>query len=276
MLERRDARWTFIFLHKPLDFTSDRFLEFERKIAKLDYTIFCGDWHNHCTAERHGRKVYMIGTTGGGHSGSVADDLRYGHMDSVTWVTMAKDGPKVANLALGGIHGDTIQTCATTLGWIEAPLDYPSHLTKEARRRGKSRNSALNPQEVLKGPGYDWHFRHAVMLRQGKVFNAGIEKYKPGARRVMLLGDESASEKASEYKGCQIFDLGFKGDKTENVLWRIQEGALFGFDAHVVVVSVGRHNAKKNTVSEIDEAIDAIVANVREQIPAAEVVVVGR
>ena len=273
IVARSDARWTFIFLHKPLDFVSDRFLAFERRISACNYTVFCGDWHNHCTALRHGKKYYMIGTTGGVHGKSVEEDLRRGIMDSVTWVTVTKKGPVVSNLALSGIHGDTIQTCATTQGWIEVPLDHPSHLAEPPQAYAGETNTALIPVEVMEGPGYDWHFRHAVILRQGMVYRDGIERFSPGKRRVVLLGDETASAQASAYAGAQVFDMGFKGDRTQNVLWRLSQRPLSGFSPHVVVISVGLHNAGENTAEEIEQARTRIVQRVRVQVPDAEVIV---
>ena len=74
MAKQRDARWHFLFMHKPIDWTSDRWLAFERQIAKYDYIVFCGDWHNFCTATRHGKKYYMLGTCGGGWDGEHARD----------------------------------------------------------------------------------------------------------------------------------------------------------------------------------------------------------
>ena len=269
-----DARWTFIFLHKPLDFTSDRWLKFERNINDVNYTVFCGDWHNYCTAVRHGKKLYMIGTTGGNwDSGRVSEDLRYGVMDGVTWVTVTREkGPVVAHLAISGVHdGDTIQSCATTKGWVEAPLDYPSHLSAPPEMYADEKNSALVPAEVMEGPGYDWHFRHAILLRQGKVYASGLEKFEAGKRRVVLLGDESASAAAKDYADSQVFDMGFAGDKTQNVLWRLTQGALAGFEPDVVVVSVGEHNRPANTDAEIEAARARIVSFVRVQAPKAEV-----
>ena len=273
-----DARWTFIFLHKPLDFTSDRWLKFERSINDVNYTIFCGDWHNYCTAVRHGKKVYMIGTTGGNwDSGVVHEDLRYGTMDGVAWVTVTREkGPVVAHVAISGVHdGDTIQSCATTKGWIEAPLDYPSHLAAPPERYADEKNTALVPTEVMEGPGYDWHFRHAVLLRQGKVYAHGLEKFKPGKRRVVLLGDESASAAAKDYADAQVFDMGFAGDKTQNVLWRVIQGTLAGFEPDIVVVSVGANNRSANTAAEIEAARARLVALVRERAPKAEVRLLG-
>ena len=277
MENRKDARWHFLFMHKPIDWTSDRWLAFERRINGYNYTVFCGDWHNHCTAVRHGKKYYMLGTTGGGlDGGRVADDLRHGCMDAITWVTVTKDkGPVVSNLALSGIHGDTIQTCATTMGWIETPLDYPSHRSENPRKYIHERNTALIPEEVMQGPGYDWHFRHAIILRQGRVFGDGLEKFKPGVRRVVLLGDETVSACSPEFgKGWQVFDFGFKGDRIQNVLWRVIEGELKGYDPDVVVISVGKHNDGSNTSEEISAGLSKLEAYVRAEAGRSEVRVV--
>lgn len=271
--KNKDVRWRFFFMHKPLDWTSDRWLDFERKISRYDYTVFCGDWHNHCTAVRHGKKYYMIGTAGGClDCGCTGDDLRYGCLDSVTWVTMTVDkGPIVSTLALSGIYGDTIQTCEKTAGWIEAPLDYPSHRAENPAMYADEKNCALVPTEVMHGPGYDWHFRHAVILRQGRVYADGLEKFKQ-EKRVVLLGDETASDKMGDFgKEWQIFDFGFKGDKVENVLWRVIEGELLGYDPQKIVVSVGRHNRATNTKEEIVSGLHKLEAYVRDRCPLAEI-----
>ena len=266
---RATARWTFIFMHKPLDWMSDRWLKFERSIADVNYTVFCGDWHTHCTAVRHGKKYHLVGTTGGGINGTVWGDMAGGYMDSVTWVTVTKKGPVVSNIAISGVHGDFVQTCATTKGWIEAPLDYPSHLSENPAKYADEKNTALIPVEVMEGPGYDWHFKLAVMLRQGRVFADGLEKFKAGKKRVILLGDETASALAAEYGSeWQVFDMGFAGDRTQNVMWRVIQGTLAGYDPARVVISAGKHNKGVNTEAEIAAAIAKLKGLVRERLGA--------
>ena len=273
--KHKDARWRFIFMHKPLDWTSDRWLALERKINKYEYSVFCGDWHNWCTATRHGKKYYAIGTTGGGWDGNAVPDLRRGIFDGVAWVTVTRDkGPVVAHLEISGVHdGDTVQSSATTRGWIEAPLDYPSHRSENPALYADEKNTALVPVDVEHGPGYDWHFRHAVILRQGRCVPVGYDKLPPG-RRVILLGDETASELKPEYgEGWCVLDFGFKGDRVENVLWRVIEGEIEGHDPERVVISVGRHNRGVNSEDEIAAGIAKLVRYVRARAPKAEILV---
>ena len=47
---------------------------------------------------------------------------------------------------------------------------------------------------------------------------------------------------ASHYAKYGALDLGFGGDKTENVLWRLQHGEIDGFKPKVAVVMIGTNN----------------------------------
>ena len=127
----------------------------------------------------------------------------------------------------------------------------------------------------MEGPGYDWHFRHAVILRQGRIYASGMEKFTPGKRRVVLLGDESAGAAAANYPDAQVFDMGFKGDRTQNVIWRVIQGTLSGYEPDEVVISVGAHNSPENTREEIAAARRKIVRLVRVRVPHAKVTLLG-
>lgn len=261
ILDHKDARWTFLFVHMPIDWTSDKFLAFERKINHVNYTLFCGDWHNHVKAVRHGKNYYMLGTAGGGFDkGVVRDDLRYGIMDSITWVTVTGNGPVIANLQLSGIHDDEIQRCATTMGWIETPLDYPDHRT-------------INDGYDAEGTGdgsYDWHFRHAMILRNDAIV------VKPD---VVIAGDgiihrwggfwwygdkmyprppELDTEFFNNYR---VLNIGFIGDKNENLLWRLRHGELDETSAKYVILHTGMENLKAGDSSE--KTSEGILRNVR-------------
>ena len=180
----------------------------------------------------------------------------------------------IADYAASLIHdGDTIQSCASTKGWIETPLDYPSHRAENPAKYAEETNAALIPVDVEHGPGYDWHFRHALILRQGRCAAAGYEKL-PEGRRVILMGDETASALKSEYgEGWCSIDLGFPGDRIENVLWRVVEGELEGYGAECVVISAGTHNRGANSADEIAAGLANLVAYVRARAPKAEILV---
>jgi serine/threonine-protein phosphatase CPPED1 len=109
----RGARWTFVFLHKPLwierDAEKSGWPEVEKLLAGRSYTVFAGHVHRYQKFVRQGQNYYMLATTGGS---SKMRGLRYGEFDHLTWVTMKKE-PVVANLLLDGIFNDAMQVSDT-------------------------------------------------------------------------------------------------------------------------------------------------------------------
>ncbi len=105
------ARWTLLFMHKPLWTSSEaattagnpdptNWKNVEKLLGDRPFTVFAGHVHHYVQYERSGRKYYHLATTGGG---SQLRGVPYGEFDHVTWLTMEKDGPHVANLLLDGI-----------------------------------------------------------------------------------------------------------------------------------------------------------------------------
>lgn len=111
------ARWTLVFLHKPLWFISERYRSFGMKdstnwpaVEKLlhgrRHTVFAGHAHHYAQFHRNGATYYQLATTGGG---SQLRGIPYGEFDHLMWLTMEKEGPYVANLLLDGIvPGDAV------------------------------------------------------------------------------------------------------------------------------------------------------------------------
>ena len=272
---KTEARWTLIFMHMPIDWTSDKWLAFERQINDIDYTLFCGDWHNHVKAVRHGKNYYMIGTTGGCFDFGVKEDLRYGIMDSITWVTMTRNGPVVSNLRLDGIFGDDIQRCATTKGWIETPLDYPDH---------KTVGDGLD-EERTDGGTYDWHFRHALILRNDAFI------VKP---EVVIAGDgiihrwggldwygDTSYPRPPElnrpfFNEHRVLNIGCIGDKCENLLWRLRHGELEATTPKCVILHIGMENLLAgDTPEKTAAAVMRNVAALHAIVPMAYTYVLG-
>jgi hypothetical protein len=105
------ARWTLVFLHKPLWVTAERDLAegkpdstgwkaVERLLAERPHTVFAGHVHHYVQYRRNGAEYYSLATTGGG---SRLRGVPYGEFDHVVWLTMERDGPRIANLLLDGV-----------------------------------------------------------------------------------------------------------------------------------------------------------------------------
>jgi lysophospholipase L1-like esterase len=72
-------------------------------------------------------------------------------------------------------------------------------------------------------------------------------------------------------------NFGIGGDKTGNVLWRLDHGELDGISPKLVVLMIGVNNlwSGKNTGEEIAGGIRAIVEKLRAKLPQAKVLVLG-
>lgn len=96
------VRWTFVLMHHPIwkyD-THGRFEEVEKALSDRKYTVIAGHEHHYHQAERNGSNYYILSTTG---AGSALRGNYFGEFDHISWVTMADNGPVMANLRLDGI-----------------------------------------------------------------------------------------------------------------------------------------------------------------------------
>ena len=74
--------------------------------------------------------------------------------------------------------------------------------------------------------------------------------------------------------GRCVLNLGYGGDCTQNVIWRINHGELKGYNAKCVVLMVGTNNNSSNDTKpeNVAEAIEKIVAKIRHYQPKAQLV----
>jgi lysophospholipase L1-like esterase len=72
-------------------------------------------------------------------------------------------------------------------------------------------------------------------------------------------------------------NFGIDGDRTQHVLWRIQNGAFDGLKPKVLVLMIGTNNTPKdrNTPPEVIEGVTAVVKAVREKLPATKILLLG-
>lgn len=107
---------------------------------------------------------------------------------------------------------------------------------------------------------------------------------KKGGIDLVFLGDSitdgwrgPAGEEAwkKHFQPLHAANFGISGDRTQHVLWRIQNGELEGIHPKAAVLMIGTNNLGNNTVEQIAEGITAIVQEIHKQQPQTKVLLLG-
>jgi lysophospholipase L1-like esterase len=79
------------------------------------------------------------------------------------------------------------------------------------------------------------------------------------------------------FQPLKAANFGIGGDRTQHVLWRIEQGQLDGIKAKVAVVMIGTNNSNNqdNTEAEILEGVAAIVQQIRTRQPDTKILLLG-
>ncbi|MCB9914014.1 MAG: hypothetical protein H6828_02560 [Planctomycetes bacterium] len=70
-------------------------------------------------------------------------------------------------------------------------------------------------------------------------------------------------------------NYGISGDRTQHVLWRLEEGELARARARLVVLLVGTNNVGRDTPRDIAAGVDALLRQLRRALPQGEVLLLG-
>lgn len=186
------------------------------------------------------------------------------------------------------IGGDeTLSVAWSGPGFAKTPLSA-SALSHSASREKELRrlfdeSRPPGPETVLPVPRTDdwWTARHAELCRRG---------YQKGVK-VAFIGDSITQGWESEGKSAWekhfaplgAINLGIGGDRTQHVLWRLRNGNLAGFlaspddapRAAVLMIGTNNSNGNDNTAVEIAAGIEAIVRELREELPKTKVLILA-
>jgi lysophospholipase L1-like esterase len=113
---------------------------------------------------------------------------------------------------------------------------------------------------------------------------------KKGGVDVLFLGDSITDawrtfNPQNNRGGQRIFDkefapmkaanFGIGGDRTQHVLWRLQNGELDGIEPKVVMLMIGTNNMSADSAEQIAEGVTAIVKEIHKRSPKTKVLLLG-
>ena len=67
----------------------------------------------------------------------------------------------------------------------------------------------------------------------------------------------------------------FGGDKTQNVLWRLNNMDIQNLKPKVAVILIGANSGKENTPHEIADGVKAVIANTQAAFPRVKIILVS-
>jgi len=88
------------------------------------------------------------------------------------------------------------------------------------------------------------------------------------------FGTNGLDELVELKKKYSVLDLGFAGDGTEHVIWRLQNGQSDGYKAKCFMLMIGTNN-KQGPVEDVARGVEKIVGLLRERHPESKVILVS-
>ena len=115
-----------------------------------------------------------------------------------------------------------------------------------------------------------------------KAHDSFLARGKAGPVGLLFLGDSITAGWTraphiweSYYSSFQPANFGIGGDRTQHVIWRIENGELEGLTPKVTVLMLGTNNSSDNTAAEIAAADKKIVQLIRAKIPGTKVLLLA-
>ncbi|GDY19806.1 hypothetical protein LBMAG56_11510 [Verrucomicrobiota bacterium] len=177
-------------------------------------------------------------------------------------------------------------------------LDYP-HVTAEPQKTGwpltaEERAYVVEKPEHDRRPGREsnkhlpklWpqvpsagHFGGDAWLKLHEAHVKTVQENK-GPLDVLLVGDSITIQWGESWKkhfpSYKAVNIGIGGDKTQNVLWRLDHGGVEGLQPKAIVLMIGNNNMFFTPETGIEAAakgIEMCVKNLREKFSAAALIV---
>jgi lysophospholipase L1-like esterase len=128
--------------------------------------------------------------------------------------------------------------------------------------------------------------RHAQFLQMAKKGNIDLLFVGDSITDLWRYAGFGKTIWDKTFEPLKTANFGIGGDRTQHVLWRMQNGELAGFKAKCIVLLIGTNNlslpnpnapnaAMPNSPHETAEGIKLIVATIRSRQPIAKILLLG-
>lgn len=167
---------------------------------------------------------------------------------------------------------------------METDADEPRN--KEAMAEVNAKNPAIEDTTAIVAPVSPpgtptprievpewWRQRHESM--NARVKQGNVELIFIGDSIMQRWEQEGRDVWERRYRQRHAVNLGIDGDRTQQVLWRLDHGNIDGIAPKLAVLMIGTNNILGAPVEDIAQAIEAVVGRLRTKLPATKVLVLG-
>jgi lysophospholipase L1-like esterase len=138
-------------------------------------------------------------------------------------------------------------------------------------------NTATNPVPL----GAGWVKRHEGFVAQAK--QGGIDVLFMGDSITDFWRNRGSNVWNQYYAPMHAANFGISGDRTQHVLWRMDNGELDGIHPKVVVLMIGTNNTGKerdkktprNSPPQVIEGVTAVVNDIRTRLPDSKILLLA-
>jgi lysophospholipase L1-like esterase len=122
-----------------------------------------------------------------------------------------------------------------------------------------------------------WKDRHALLNQRASEAGKKCELLFIGDSITQGWEGEGKEVWAENFARFNAVNLGIGGDRTQHVLWRLENGNIDGLEPKAAVVMIGTNNSngEDNSVEQIADGVRAIVEKLRAKLPNTKVVLVA-
>ena len=120
-----------------------------------------------------------------------------------------------------------------------------------------------------------WMPHHQSVLK--RVAQGHVDLVMIGDSIIFGFNNSGKAMWEKYYAPRNALNLGFSGDRTEYVLWRLEHGELDGISPKLAVVLIGTNNSNGDeyTTEQIADGIKAIVCTIRTRLPETKVLILA-
>ncbi|ABG42280.1 lipolytic enzyme, G-D-S-L [Paraglaciecola sp. T6c] len=122
-----------------------------------------------------------------------------------------------------------------------------------------------------------WQERHLQKMDEKKALNDDVDLLFLGDSITHSWEDTGAATWKKHYAHLKPLNLGYSGDCTEHLLWRLQNGEIDNLTPKLTVILIGTNNAGHRVESAQDTAagVKAILNEVQSRLPKSKILILA-